>query len=98
MSCRHSREEGPMDLKLTLLITLTVIVLLFLTVKVLSAPLRIAFRALLNTLLGLGALLLVNATGSVTGLSLGVNLVNAIVVGILGIPGLGILFLAQWIL
>ena len=87
-----------MDLSLTLLITLVVMVLLFLTMKLLSSPLRIAFRAALNTLLGLGALLLVEATGGITGLSLGVNLVNAVVVGLLGVPGLGLLFLAQWVL
>ena len=87
-----------MDISLTLLITLAVVVLLFLTMKLLSSPLRIAFRAALNALLGLGALLLVEATGGITGLSLGVNLVNAVVVGILGVPGLGLLFLAQWVL
>lgn len=87
-----------MDISLTLLISLAVVVLLFLTMKLLSSPLRIAFRAALNTLLGLGALLLVEATGGITGLSLGVNLVNAVVVGILGVPGLGLLFLAQWVL
>lgn len=98
MSRRYWREEGAMDISLTLLITLAVVVLLFLTMKLLSSPLRIAFRAALNTLLGLGALLLVEATGGITGLSLGVNLVNAVVVGILGVPGLGLLFLAQWVL
>ena len=98
MSRRYWREEGAMDISLTLLITLAVVVLLFLTMKLLSSPLRIAFRAALNALLGLGALLLVEATGGITGLSLGVNLVNAVVVGILGVPGLGLLFLAQWVL
>ncbi|MBR3704151.1 MAG: pro-sigmaK processing inhibitor BofA family protein [Oscillospiraceae bacterium] len=87
-----------MDIGLTLLIALSAVFLLFLTAKVLSAPLRIAFRAALNTLLGLLALLLVEATGGITGLSLGVNLVNAAVVGLLGVPGLGLLFLAQWVL
>lgn len=87
-----------MDIRLTLLIALAVITLLFLMAKLLSVPLRVAFRAAINTALGLGTLLLVEATANITGLSLGVNLVNAIVVGILGIPGLGLLFLAQWVL
>ncbi len=97
-SRRRERKEDAMDIGTTLLITFCAALLLFLTAQLLSAPLRIAVRAALNTLLGLGALLLVEAGSSVTGLSLGVNLVNAVVVGILGVPGLGLLFLAQWVL
>ena len=55
-------------------------------------------QAAVNTLLGLGALLLLNAISPLTGLSLGLNLFNALVVGILGIPGLGLLLLVQWVL
>ena len=51
----------------------------------------------LNTLLGLAALLLVNATTAFTGLHLGVNLFNGLVVGVLGIPGLVLLLLVQWV-
>ncbi len=87
-----------MDIRLTLWITAVAIVLLFLMAKLLSAPLPIAFRAALNTLLGLGALLLVESTSNITGLSLGITLFHAVVVGILGIPGVGLLFLAQWML
>ena len=32
-----------------------------------------------------------------TGISLGVNLLNALVIGILGVPGLGLLLLVQWL-
>ena len=86
-----------MDLAIPLLTALAVVLLLFLTAKLLSAPQRIALRTALNALLGLGTLLLVEATGSITGLTLSVNLINAIVVTILGVPGLGVIFLAQWI-
>lgn len=87
-----------MDVTTILLIALCALALLFLSAKALSAPIRLAFRIALNTLLGLGALLLVNATSAVTGLTLGVNLINAAVVGVLGVPGLGLLFLARWVL
>lgn len=87
-----------MDVTTILAIALVGVLLLILSAKALSAPLRIAFRAALNTLLGLGALLLLNATETFTGLSLGVNLFNALVVGILGVPGLGLLLLVQWVL
>lgn len=87
-----------MDVTTILAVTGTGVLLLFLSAKALSAPLRIAFRAVLNTLLGFGALLLVNATEGFTGLSLGLNLFNALVVGIFGVPGLGLLLLVQWVL
>lgn len=86
-----------MDVKTTLLLAGAALLLLLLVVRVFAAPLRLALKAALNTLLGLGALLLVNATTAFTGLSLGVNLFNALVVGVLGVPGLGLLFLVQWI-
>ena len=87
-----------MDVTMILLIALGAFLMLLLSAKLLSAPLRVATKALLNTLLGLGALLVVNATGSITGLTLGLNLFNAAIVGILGVPGLGLLFLMQWVL
>ena len=63
-----------------------------------SAPLRLAAKAAVNMLLGFAALLLLNATSPVTGISLGVNVFNALVVGILGVPGLVLLLLVQWVL
>ena len=87
-----------MDVTTILAVAGVGVLLLLLSAKALSAPLRIAFRATLNTLLGFGALLLVNATEFFTGLSLGLNLFNALVVGILGVPGLGLLLLVQWVL
>ena len=87
-----------MDISTTLLTALAALALLLLTAKVLTAPLRVAVRAALNAALGLGALLLVEAGSSVTGFSLGVNLIHAAVVGILGVPGLGLLFLIQWVI
>ena len=85
-----------MDIGATLLGALSAALLLLLTAKLLSLPRSIALRATLNAVLGLGTLLLVEATGGSTGLTLGVTLVNAIVALILGVPGIGVLFLVQW--
>lgn len=86
-----------MDVKTILLLTGVAVGLLALSVRLFSAPLKLALKVLCNTLLGLGALLLLNAAAPFTGLSLGLNLFNATVVGVLGIPGLGLLLLVQWI-
>ena len=52
----------------------------------------------LRTGVGLGVLWVLSFTGGVLGLRLGVNLVNALVLGVLGAPGLGRLAAMNWAL
>ena len=54
--------------------------------------------AAVNGLLGLAALLAVNLTSKYTGLHLGFNLFNGLTAGILGIPGVVLLLLVQWVI
>lgn len=65
--------------------------------RLLAVPIHLTVRVVGNTLLGFGALFLLNQTTAVTGLSLGLNLWNALVIGVLGVPGFGLLLLMQWI-
>ena len=77
------------------------LVLLFLVVacvRLFSAPLKVALLVLINSVLGFGALWLLNLTGGVTGIALGLNIFNSLTVGILGVPGLFLLLLLQWVL
>ena len=77
------------------------LVLLFLVVacvRLFSAPLKVALRVLINSVLGFGALWLLNLTGGVTGIALGLKIFNSLTVGILGVPGLFLLLLLQWVL
>lgn len=77
------------------------LVLLFLVVacvRLFSAPLKVALRVLINSVLGFGALWLLNLTGGVIGIALGLNIFNSLTVGILGVPGLFLLLLLQWVL
>ena len=77
------------------------IVLLFLAValfRLFKTPLKLALRTAGNTALGFGALWAVNLTTTYTGLSLGLNLFNALAIAVLGIPGLGLLLLVKWVL
>lgn len=60
----------------------------------LRKPLALLCKLLLRSALGLAVL----AAGQGLGLSLGVNLVNALVLGLLGVPGFGLLLLVQWVL
>lgn len=77
------------------------LVLLFLAAScavLLRKPLKSVLRLAVNSAVGLGALWLLNATAHLTGVSLGLNLFNAVTIGVLGLPGLGLLLLVQWVL
>lgn len=71
-----------------------VVILLYL----IRTPLRLVCRLLLNTALGFLALYILNLTTPFTGLSLGLNIWNALIIGILGVPGFFLLLLLQWVL
>ncbi len=55
-------------------------------------------RLLGRTAAGLAGLLAFSLVGPSLGLSLGVNLLNALVLGLLGLPGFGLLLLLNWTL
>ena len=59
-------------------------------IQLFSAPLKLALKVLFNTLLGFAALFLVNVASALTGFTLGLNLFNALIIGILGVPGLAL--------
>lgn len=77
---------------------LTLLFLVVVCLRLFAAPLKLALKVAFNSALGFGALWLLNLTSSVTGLSLGLSWFNAIVIGILGVPGFGLLLLVQWVL
>ena len=59
-------------------------------------PLKWLLKAAVNSLFGGGLLILVNFIGGIAGLSMGVNLVTAAVVGFGGVPGLIGLFVLKF--
>ena len=77
---------------------LTLLFLVVVCLRLFAAPLKLALKVAFNSALGFGALWLLNATAAVTGLSLGLNLFNALTIGVLGVPGLGLLLLLKWVL
>lgn len=87
-----------MDLSQKIIAALLAGFFLIALLRVFRSPLKVAVKLLANTLLGFLALWAVNLTTGFTGLALGLNLWNALVIGVLGLPGLGLLLLVQWIL
>ena len=64
----------------------------------LRRPVALLLRLLLRSGVGLAVLALLSQVGHLMGISLWVNLVNALVLGLLGAPGLGLLMMMQWVL
>ena len=87
-----------MDLSQKILAALLAAFFLIALLQVFKRPLRLAVKLLANTLLGFFALWAVNVTAGVTGVALGVNVWNALVIGVLGLPGFLLLLLVQWVL
>lgn len=74
------------------------IIAVVLILKLLSAPIRFAGKMLINTLVGFAVLFLLNFAGELVGISLGINWFNALVVGVLGSPGVVLLLLLKYML
>lgn len=65
--------------------------------RLFAAPLKLVGKLLVNTLLGFALLGLLSVTGVLARLALGINLFNALVIAVLGVPGLGLLILLRLI-
>ncbi len=79
-------------------IAILAVIAVILVLRLLSAPLRLAVKLLINALVGFAVLFLLNFAGGFVGLSLGINWLNAIVVGIFGAPGVVLLLLLKYLL
>lgn len=64
----------------------------------LRRPLGRLGRLLFRSGVGLAFLWLIRGISPLIGVQLGVNLFNAAVLGVLGVPGLGLLMMAHWVL
>ena len=71
------------------------IFVLYLLARVLYFPLRIFFRFLVNSIAGGVLLAVFNYFGAFWGLQIGLNIITALVVGFLGIPGIFLLLILQ---
>ena len=73
------------------------IVLIFLVGKIFLWPLKLILKLAASSLLGGLAILLINALGAGFGVFISLNLISAVVVGALGIPGVVLLLILTMI-
>ncbi len=76
---------------------LSILIAVVLILVIFRRPLLWLGKLLARSLLGLGFLALWSQSGLAAGLALGVNAFNAVTLGLLGLPGLGLLLLFRWV-
>ncbi|NLJ55612.1 MAG: pro-sigmaK processing inhibitor BofA [Firmicutes bacterium] len=71
------------------------VLVLYILARVLYFPLRLFLRFLINALAGGLLLALFNVFGTFWGVQIGLNAVTAVVVGVMGVPGVILLLILQ---
>lgn len=79
----------------TLIAYLAGIIAVFLIGRIFIIPLKILLKLILNSILGGILILFINLIGETWGFHLGLNIITAIFIGILGIPGSIVLILLK---
>ena len=78
-------------------IVIPMLLLAFL-LRLLVLPIRWFWKVFINSACGFLCLWLLNSVSGFTGLYFPINNVTAIIAGFLGLPGIGLLALLQWVL
>ena len=69
------------------------VILVFIFGRLFLWPLKIILKLVLNSLIGGAAILVINALGAPFGIVIPLNALNAVITGILGLPGAMLLIL-----
>ena len=72
--------------------------LLAFLLRLLVLPIRWFWKVFINSACGFLCLWLLNSVSGFTGVYFPINNVTAIIAGFLGLPGIGLLVLLQWVL
>ena len=78
-------------------ILIVVAAIFLLVIRLFRKPIRWILKLLLNTAIGFAALFALNFFGSAVGITLGLNWINALVIGVAGFPGLVLLLLLKYL-
>lgn len=64
---------------------------------ILRKPIKFILKLIFNTIVGFLVLFAINFLGAAIGISVAVNWTNAVIVGVLGLPGVALVLLLKWI-
>ena len=74
---------------------LVALIVLFLVLKIIAAPIKIIIKLMINALAGGVVLFLINMIGASFGFILDINWITSLIVGIFGVPGVILVILLQ---
>lgn len=74
------------------------IILLYIILRLMVIPIKIIIKLIINALVGGLLLFFFNLVGGIFGLSIMINPLNAIIAGVLGVPGVILILILQAIL
>lgn len=80
----------------TLFAFLIGIILLYIVGRLLVFPIKILWKLILNGVIGGAVLWVINVFGGAVGIHVGINVVTALAAGFLGIPGVILLVILQY--
>ena len=83
---------------LTVIGLIIIVLVLIIFFKIIKKPIRLIFKILLNTIFGFIILFFFNLIGAIFGITVSISLINALVIGVFGLPGLAILIILKIIL
>lgn len=87
-----------MEIVNVVIAALFMLVVIYIIAQVLLKPIKLVWKVLLNSVIGLILLLVFNYIGSYFSFSLPINFITVLITGFLGIPGLLLLICFQILL
>ncbi|WP_103981046.1 pro-sigmaK processing inhibitor BofA family protein [Helcococcus massiliensis] len=78
---------------MSIVLGIIAILFLYIVLKILRVSMSVIIKLLWNGAIGLVLLVIFNALGSILGLNIEINALNAIVAGLLGVPGIVLLLI-----
>ena len=82
----------------TILAYLTGIIIIFLLGRLFIIPLKLVLKLIINSILGGVFIFIINLLGTMWNFHIGLNIITALFVGIMGIPGSALLVLLKLLL
>lgn len=82
----------------TFAITIGALLLLIFLIILLGKPLKWIIKLVINSITGFIVLLLVNTVGGIVGIHLDFTIINALVTGVFGVPGIVFLLFIRYLL
>jgi inhibitor of the pro-sigma K processing machinery len=90
--------QGGMDMFEQIALILVALFAIVLLLRLITAPIRLGYKILINLAAGYALLFLFNLLASLAGFVIDLNLISAALVGLFGLPGLAMLLVMRFIL